>query len=541
MSSMAEKIKTWVDNHRELIVLGGVLPVGTAYGAVQSFKKWRSEPDPAKHDERVARIVADVRRYAEAKRKGEPEGQRFLRTDRRSESALNSRKTDKSQTAQISMGDMRAILGVDRERGVVRVEPFATTGDVAKYLDDLGLQLEATIEMKGATMGGLVLAIGMTTHSHVSGLVHDTVEAFELVMADGELIRAERTGEHADLFRALPWSHGTLGMLVSLELRIVPAPTHVRLVYRPFFNTEEYIAEHQRLLAAEDTPWFLEGQVFGRDRAVLIEGYLATPEEVSAGQVPVNDVSAWNKPFFFKHVESMLEHGETREELVPNYSYLLRHERSMCMTMGSIVPTANEPWFRSVFGWMMPPNMELLKLSRPQEERRQTMRGQVYQDFAFPAERFGELLEHIDQEFEIYPLLVYPCRVEDRGGMVRLPGQHGKPWDGEAKSKLYMNLGIYGIPKQIREGNLKYPTVTKVRELEGMIRDFGGFLHTYVDVFSTEEEFEQMFDLTLWREMRERYNANGAFPTIYQKIKPEIDPLSFLDEEASWIADSVSS
>lgn len=537
---MKEAIKKWVDNNREAVVLGAVLPIGSVYTAVQNYKKHSNAPDPALHDERVARVVADVKRYAQARKNGESEGQKYLRTDRRGESSLNTRISDKANTARIPMGDMSAILGVDAARSVVRVEPFATTGDVAKYLDERGLQMENTIEMKGATIGGLVLAIGMTTHSHVSGLVHDVVEAYELVTAEGELIRVEREGEHADLFRALPWSHGTLGLLVALELRVVPAAQYVRLVYRPFQDGNAYIKEHQKRLQAEDTPWFIEGQVFGRNKAVLLEGYLATDAEVAAARdsIPVNDVCEWSKPFFFKHVESMLEHGEERQEFVPMYSYLMRHERSMCMTMGSIAPKANAPWFRSLFGWMLPPNMEMLKKSRPPEERASAMRGQVYQDFAFPAEHFEELLDHLDQEFEIYPLLVYPCKVIDKGGMVRLRDTHGTPWDGEVREQMYMNLGIYGIPKAIREGDTRYPTVTKVREMEGMIRDRGGFLHTYVDVFSTEEEFETMFDHTLWRAMREKYGADGVFPTIYEKVKPELDPLSFLEEERLWMEQS---
>jgi hypothetical protein len=43
-----------------------------------------------------------------------------------------------------------------------------------------------------------------------------------------------------------------------------------------------------------------------------------------------------------------------------------------------------------------------------------------------------------------------------------------------------------------------------------------------------------MFDHTLWRQMREQYNADGSFPTIYEKVKPEMDPLQFLQEERSW-------
>jgi hypothetical protein len=34
--------------------------------------------------------------------------------------------------------------------------------------------------------------------------------------------------------------------------------------------------------------------------------------------------------------------------------------------------------------------------------------------------------------------------------------------------------------------------------------------------------------------MREQYNADGSFPTIYEKVKPEMDPLQFLQEERSW-------
>ena len=76
--------------------------------------------------------------------------------------------------------------------------------------------------------------------------------------------------------------------------------------------------------------------------------------------------------------------------------------------------------------------------------------------------------------------------------------------------------------------------MTRVRRFEARVREIGGFLHTYCDVFSTEEEFEEMFDHTLWREMRKKYEADGAFPTIYEKVKPEIDPLRYLQEERSW-------
>ncbi|MGB5703543.1 MAG: FAD-binding protein [Polyangiales bacterium] len=532
-----EAAKRWADEHREWMIIGVALPLSTLATAWDKVKSRVSKPIRAEaHDARVQRVMGDVRRYAKARRDGEAWAQRPLRTDRKGAASLNTRMADKSGAQTVLMHDLSAILDVDQRAGVVRLEPFATVGDVAAHLDEMGLQLEATIEMKDATLGGLVMALGMTTHSHVCGLVHDTVTAYEIVTAEGDLVRATADNEHADLFRALPWSHGTLGLLVALEMRVIPAPSHVRLVYRPFYSLDAYAAEYARLASAPNPPHFVETIIFGRDRAVIMEGHLASQEESHAGVLPINPLSRYYKPLFYKHVESMLELGEGRrhEELVPMVDYLMRHDRSMCMCLAQILPTANEPWFRYTMGWMLPPNTTFLKGTRPQAERENTIRKQVWQEYAFPAEHFAEMVRYADEEFEIYPLLAYPCRVIDHGGLVRRPSNRGRPYSGQAESEIYLDLGIYGFPQRVKDGDDRFPAVTKVRALERKARALGGFLHTYCDVFSTQEEFEEMFDHSLWREMRAKYRADGTFPTIYEKVKPELDPLQFLEEERSW-------
>jgi len=40
----------------------------------------------------------------------------------------------------------------------------------------------------------------------------------------------------------------------------------------------------------------------------------------------------------------------------------------------------------------------------------------------------------------------------------------------------------------------------------------------------TRHEFEEIFDLTLYENCREKYGANGTSPHLYDnKVKPEID------------------
>lgn len=54
-------------------------------------------------------------------------------------------------------------------------------------------------------------------------------------------------------------------------------------------------------------------------------------------------------------------------------------------------------------------------------------------------------------------------------------------------------------------------------------RDVGGYPFLYADIFMTRPEFEQMFDLTLYEKVRKKYHADGAFPHLFDKVKPEID------------------
>ena len=61
------------------------------------------------------------------------------------------------------------------------------------------------------------------------GLYQESIRAYELVLGDGSLVRVTRDNEHRDLYHTLPWSHGTLGFLVALELDIIRVKVGQRL------------------------------------------------------------------------------------------------------------------------------------------------------------------------------------------------------------------------------------------------------------------------------------------------------------------------
>jgi delta24-sterol reductase len=92
---------------------------------------------------------------------------------------------------------------------------MVSVGDVTRYLIPRGFTLAVTLEIADATLGGLAMGVGMTTHSHKVGLYQETVVSYEMILSDGSVVTATADNEHADLYRCLPWSHGTLGKLVD--------------------------------------------------------------------------------------------------------------------------------------------------------------------------------------------------------------------------------------------------------------------------------------------------------------------------------------
>ena len=83
-------------------------------------------------------------------------------------------------------------------------------------------------------------------------------------------------------------------------------------------------------------------------------------------------------------------------------------------------------------------------------------------------------------------------------------------------SHLFLNLGIYGVPKAILEDR-GFKTVLAVRELEGVVRQVGGFQHTYCDSFQTESEFETMYNHKLWKHCRDKVRCHRHISIYFRK------------------------
>jgi len=117
--------------------------------------------------------------------------------------------------------EMRGV-DIDVERRVARIEAGAVWADVTTPASEHGLAALAgsapDVGVVGYTLGG-----GLGWLGRRYGLACDRVISFDVVTADGRLVRADRTSE-PDLFWALRGGGGTYAAVVALEMELIPLP-----------------------------------------------------------------------------------------------------------------------------------------------------------------------------------------------------------------------------------------------------------------------------------------------------------------------------
>uniref|UniRef100_A0A7S2WV87 Delta(24)-sterol reductase n=1 Tax=Rhizochromulina marina TaxID=1034831 RepID=A0A7S2WV87_9STRA len=474
------------------------------------------------HKQRVAIIVDQVKQWNDA---GRP---RPLRTARKNWEAMSTKlSSNKDNCHLVPTGHLNFILDVDTtsETPSITLEPAVSMGEIQDLLNPLGFALEINVEMESITIGGVAMGFGMEVNSHRSGFFQETVLEYELVTSTGEVVVVTAESD-PDLFYALPWSCGSLGFLTRLKVKIIPTKKFVHMKYRITRSPAELCRVMTELSEAPDSPFFLEATVYSKNVAVLQMGdFVDSPTDPSK----VNGINWWWKPFYFRWLENFID-KDGGEEFIPYSHYTNRFTRSIFWEIEDMIPFSNHPLYRFFWGWMGAPEVSLLKLFQGPVIRRASVYAHAVQESIMPVRCLEEGLDNFDGWYGVYPLLVFPLRVYDRGqrsGFLTPQQKHlapGKDWG------IWVDLGAYGAPRDVKAGR-NWDAKRNIRNMEHWTRDNGGWQAFYTDMFCTHHEFRQMFNHAALDKARERLRCVDAFPLPYTKMKPEAGIVDLKEEE----------
>jgi delta24-sterol reductase len=460
-----------------------------------------------------------------------------------------------SHSTPISV-DLYDILEFNEQAKTIRVEPMVNMGQISHYLAPLKYTIPVLPEMDDLTVGGLVMGVGIETSSHKYGLFNDSVLELELVLSNGDVVTCSKTSNR-ELFDALPWSYGTLGMLTAITIRVMPCKPFVRLEYYPCYTKKSGADMLERLSCGsavdsgsgsgvhanahnqKDVPDFVESLAYSEHEQVVMAGYYCDECDVVYSQK--DSIGLWYKPWFYKHVQSKLVKdcngvgsSDRTVSYIPLRDYYHRHTKAIFWELDQIIPVGNHPVFRFLLGWAVPPKVSFLKLTQTKKIQELYEKQHVIQDMLVPISKLTEALDVFKDEYDLYPLWICPYKAYDYTDLkgtkknphrcfLRKPEDLSDPvikeegFKEENKWEMYVDIGAYGIPQAVLDKK-PFDAVKTGRAVEKYVADVKGYQMLYADSYMTRDEFREMFDHNHYDAMKRKYDPKGAFPEIYQKV-----------------------
>ena len=215
------------------------------------------------------------------------------------------------------------LVRVDPQARVAHVGAGATLGDLDHETQAFGLAvpvgINSTTGVAGLTLGG-----GFGWLSRKYGLTVDSLQAADVVTADGKLLRASAT-EHPDLFWALRGGGGNFGIVTRFEFRLHPVGPDVLagLVVYPIEQARSALTQYRdfaKALPDEAAAWivlrkapplpFLPASIHGKEVIIFALFHAGDPARgqaifesvrrfgVPAGEhIGVQPLTAWQSAF----------------------------------------------------------------------------------------------------------------------------------------------------------------------------------------------------------------------------------------------------
>jgi FAD/FMN-containing dehydrogenase len=406
---------------------------------------------------------------------------------------------DREQQARprVDLSGFNEVVEVDAARSRVSAEGMTTYADLVDATLARGVMPCVVPQLKSITLGGAAAGVGIEASSFRYGLVHDTLLALEVLLADGSIVTCTPDNEHRDLFFGFPNSYGTLGYALKVTARTVPVKPYVHLVHVGHTDPVRYFEDLEARCRAKDAD-FIDGSVFSRDEMVITLGrfadsapytsdytferiYYRSIRERPEDYLTVHDfIWRWDTDWFWCSKNLFVQNPIVRR---------LVGRRRLNSTTYAKVMRWNSKWgFTRAFS----------RLTGKYPES-------VIQDVDIPISRASEFLVFFLEQVGIRP--VWICPIGGYDAQAKFPLYPTDP------RKLYVNFGFWDVvqdPVRREPGHYN-------RKIERKVVELGGVKSLYSDSYYPEDEFWRLYDKPAYDALKARYDPKGRFKNLYQK------------------------
>jgi delta24-sterol reductase len=447
-------------------------------------------------------------------------------------------KSYKKGCHTLDCGALNHIIEIDPKKQTVIVEPRVTMNELLNATIPYGLTVPVIPELKEITVGGAIMGMGAESASHKWGTFNDACTSFQIIIGDGTLLKVSPF-ENSDIFYGIPGSYGSLGTLVAAEIKLIPAKDFVHLRYHIFSKPIEAVQALGTLSRSSRPPDFLDGIIFEKNLAVVIEGNLESKENISQNLPKFSQNPIYSK-MYFQHVnEIAFKHSsQPYEELMTHQDYFFRYDQG-AFWMGAYVfqlplmfrfimqailkiskPT--QEWLNEAeiqnFHKIPNPNIFLRTLLHPfmrgkklckflHKAEKWVQNRSIIQDFGIPEKNASSFLTDVLDDPGIFPIWLLPIKGTN-SPQIFAPHL----LSGTERESYFINFGLYGIPSY----SCSIEEITKKLEQKTQLHE--GRKALYSRSYYNQDEFWSIYSHEAYDALRNKTFAEGVWHEITDKV-----------------------
>lgn len=408
------------------------------------------------------------------------------------------RERAEEKNVKLDVRNFCNVLEVNAEEGWVEAEgmtPYATLVDeTLKH----GCVPAVVPQLRSITIGGAISGVGIEASSFREGLVHETILEMEVLLANGTVVKATPVNEHKDLFFGLPNSYGTLGYILKVRAKIIPAKKFVHLEYKKYSHPSAYFADLERT-CKETSATYVDGVVFSQKDMVLITGTFVD-------DAPYVSDYTWMK-IFYKSIRNRSDDYLTTHDFIwrwdtdwfwcsknlgmhyPLLRFILGRKRLNSLTYNAIMRWNNRTKFSERF---------IKPFQRTHSES-------VIQDICIPVSNAPAFLDFLDREIGIFPVWTCPSASPDTSKIFPLfPANH---------TELMIDFGFWDFVKTKEKHQRGFFN----QKVEEKTLELGGLKSLYSEAFYNKETFWRIYNGPVYTALKNVYDPARRLKDLYEK------------------------
>ena len=406
------------------------------------------------------------------------------------------RDRERRARPRVDLSGFNQVVEVDPMRSRVSAEGMTTYADLVDATLAHGVMPCVVPQLKSITLGGAAAGVGIEASSFRYGLVHDTLLAIEVLLADGSIVNATPDNKYRDLFYGFPNSYGTLGYALKVTARTVPVKPYVRLEHVRHASPEKFFSELEARCASDLD--FVDGTVFSGDEMYLTLGRFA-------------DSAPYISDYTYEHIYYR-SIRERPEDYLTVRDYIWRWDTDWFWCSKNLF--VQNPLVRRLVGRKRLNSTTYAKVMRWNSKWGFTrafsrLRGKqpesVIQDVDIPVARAPEFLAFFLEEVGILPIWICPIGGYDT--------QEKFPLYAIDPRTLYVNFGFWDVVQD----SVKREPGHYNRKIEKKVAELGGVKSLYSDSYYPEEEFWRLYNQPAYGALKARYDPRGRFKNLYEK------------------------